>query len=450
MNNKKSGFWLTLNLVVILSFVLTACGTTASAAEPSPVPMAKASAVPSQTTAALRPAPQVSPSAVTSKLTVFSWWTTGNDLTGLSKLFGLYKVKNPTVSIVGGAESSVASSQAGQIQSSDTPDVFQVQIGRALIDPWVIPGKVQKLDDLYASQQWSQVFPQDLLDILNYQGHYYSVPVDIQRTNLEWYNTNTFQRLGVLRAPVTFADWLSMAAICQKASLPALALGDADHWELTDLFETVLIGNLGAQGYKNLWTGSVNWYDPKVTASLNIFKEMMSYANPNHANLTWQQAEQMVIDGKACTTITGDWVDSYNKSVNFTSAGWAPSPNNAGVYDIAADTFALPVGASDPANAKNWLTLVGSQVGQVSLNPLKGSNCARTDCDPKVFDTYLRSAISNWKKNAIVPSLSQGAAADQAWLQEINTTLSTLVANQNLAVAQANLAAECKNAGVCK
>jgi glucose/mannose transport system substrate-binding protein len=449
--NKKSGFWLALNLVAILSFILTACGTTVSATAPTSLPTSKPSVVPSKTSAALQPTPQVSPSTTaSSKLKVFSWWTTGNDLNGLDKLFGLYKVGNPTVSIVSGAESSVASIQASQIQVSNTPDVFQVQIGRALIDPWVIPGKVQKLDDLYTSQHWDQVFPQGLLDILNYEGHYYSVPVDIQRTNLQWYNTNTFQRLGILRAPITFTDWLSMAAVCKKANIPALAIGNADQWELTDLFETVLIGNLGAQGYNSLWTGGISWYDPKVTAALNIFKIMMSSANPDYAKLTWQQAEQMVIDGKACTTITGDWVNLYNKGVNFTSAGWAAAPNNAGVFDISADTFALPVGSTNLTNAKNWLSMVGSQEGQVSLNPLKGSSCARTDCDPKVFDTYQQSAISNWKKDAIVPSLSQGAAVNQAWLQEINTTLATLIANQNLVVAQANLAAECKNEGVCK
>ena len=453
MNSTKSGFWLILTMVVILSFLLTACGTTASAAQPSPVPTLKPSApsaVPSQTSSVAKPASQATPSAAANKLMLFSWWTTGNDLSGFNKLIDLYKVENPGVSVINGAESSVISSQVSQIQNSDPADVFQFEIGRALVNPLVNTGKVQKLDDLYTSQQWSQVFPQGLLDILNTQGHYYSVPVDIQRTNLQWYNTNTFQKLGILRAPVNFADWLSMASVCQKAKIPALALGDADHWELTNLFETVLIGNLGAQGYKNLWAGSVSWYDPKVTAALNIFKEMMSFANPNHASLTWQQAEQMVIDGQACTTITGDWVDSYNNSVNFTSAGWAPAPNNNGVYDIAAETFALPVGAANLTNAKNWLILMGSQAGQMSWNTMKDSNCARTDCDPKVFDPYVQTAISSWKKNAIVPSLSQGAAADQSWLQAINKILTTLVANQNLAVAQANLEAECKNAGVCK
>jgi glucose/mannose transport system substrate-binding protein len=451
MNHKKSGFWLAFNLVAILSVVLTACsGQSASAAEPSPVPTAKPTSLTGQTSAALKPAVQASPSAVPGKLKVFSWWASGNDLTGLNKLLELYKVENPGVTIAVGAESNGIPSQISQVQSSDPPDVFQFEVGRALIASWVSPGKVQALDDLYASQQWSRLFPQGLLDILNYKGHYYSVPVDVHRTNLMWYNPNTFQKLGVLRAPVTFADWLSMAAICQKAKIPALALGDADQWELTNLFETVLIGNLGAQGYKNLWAGSVSWNDPKVTAALNIFKEMVSFANPNHASMNWQQAVQMVNNGQACTTISGDWVDSYNNSSHFSSTAWAPAPNNGGVFDMTAETYAIPVGTANLSNAKNWLVLMGSQEGQMSFVTITGADCARIDCDPKLLDPYQQSALSNWKKNSIVPSLSQGAAVDQPWLLAINKILSSMVANQNLPVAQANLAAECKTVGICK
>jgi glucose/mannose transport system substrate-binding protein len=399
----------------------------------------------------LTPFVKVTPRAAENQLKVFTWWTTDKDLAAYHKLTELYQVKYPSVSIVTGTETNLVSPQAGQIQTSDNPDVIQAQIGHALVDPWVIPARVQDLDDLYTSQKLRQAFPPDLLDIMEYQGHYYSVPVDIQRANMEWYNTNTFQKLHIsVRSPENFADWLSMAAICKNAKMPALAIGDADHKGLADLFEVILIGNLGAQGYKNLWTGGISWSDPKVTASLLLFKQMMSYANPNFAKLSWQQAEQMVIDGRACTTISGDWVDSYNSSVNFSSAGWTPAPNNAGVFDITADTFALPQGANDPDSAADWLQLMGSHEAQMAVSLAKGTVCARNDCDSQPFDAYQQAAMISWKTDAIVPSLSQGAAINQAWLQDINNTLTTLVADQNLAVAQANLDAQCKNAGVCK
>ena len=36
---------------------------------------------------------------------------------------------------------------------------------------------------------------------------------------------------------------------------------------------------------------------------------MLQYINEDHAALTWDQANQLVIDGKAAMTIMGDWVD---------------------------------------------------------------------------------------------------------------------------------------------
>ncbi len=450
MNSRKFGFWLSLNLMMCLTIILTSCGITTSATESSPAPPVTPTVLAVQSGGILTPSPKITPSKAENKLKVFTWWTSASDLAGYHKLTELYNVKYPDVSIVTGTETLEISSEGSQIQSSDTPDVFQAQIGHALIDPWVVPAKVQDLDDLYTSQKLRQVFPQGLLDIMNYQGHYYSVPVDIQRANMEWYNTKTFQKLRIsVRSPENFTDWLSMAAVCKDAKIPALAVGDADHKGLANLFETALIGNVGAQDYKRLWAGNINWYDPKVTAALILFKQMMSFANPNYAKLTWQQAEQMVIDGRACTTIAGDWVDSYNSSVHFTAAGWTPAPNNAGVYDIAADTFALSEDADDPDSATDWLDLMGSHEAQMAVSLARGTVCARKDCDPQPFDPYQQTAILSWKTDDIVPSLSQGAAVNQAWLQDINQTLTTLVANQNLAVAQANLDAQCKNAGVC-
>ena len=55
-----------------------------------------------------------------------------------------------------------------------------------------------------------------------------------------------------------------------------------------------------------------------------------------------------------------------------------------------------------------WLKVVGSKAGQEAFNPLKGSICARTDCDASLFDDYLKSAMSDWKQDKIVPSLAHG------------------------------------------
>lgn len=389
-------------------------------------------------------------------LEIFSWWTTGNQAQGLSKLIALYAQQKAGVKVVnatqsGGNESIAPAVLASRIQGGDPPDSFQVKVGHALLDSWVLSGKIENLDDLYKSQGWETVIPKGLLDTVFYQGHYYAIPVSANRANMLWYNKTTFTALGITSIPQSFDDWFAMADKCKAAGLPALALGDSDgSGEPVYLFETILIGSLGAQGYLGLWSGTTSWTDAKVTTALENFKKMLGYLNPDYASLTWNQANQMVIDGKACTTILPDWVDADNQAKQFTASGWAPAPNNGGIYDVLADSFSLPKGAADPGNAKAWLELTGSLAGQEAVNPVKGSICSRTDCDPTLFGPYLQWSAQEWAKDTIVPSLAGGEAAGPSWTSAISDTIGTFMISQDSSATQTALVKACTDAKVCK
>ena len=77
-------------------------------------------------------------------------------------------------------------------------------------------------------------------------------------------------------------------------------------------------------------------------------------------------------------------------------------------------------------NAQNWLKVCGSKEGQEAFNPKKGSICARTDCDPKLFNAYLQSAMVDWSKDAIVPSVVHGAAAIESGLRIYKDTMQSV------------------------
>jgi glucose/mannose transport system substrate-binding protein len=93
---------------------------------------------------------------------------------------------------------------------------------------------------------------------------------------------------------------------------------------------------------------------------------------------------------------------------------------------------------------------VGSKAGHEAFNPLKGSICARTDCDASLFDDYLKSAMADWKQDKIVPSLAHGAAAKPGWLTDISDAVTAFVTTPDTATLQSRLGDACKSAGVCK
>jgi glucose/mannose transport system substrate-binding protein len=389
-------------------------------------------------------------------LEIFSWWTNGNDSAGLDRLYNLYGQENQGVRVVnavvaGSLEITQTMVLASRMQGGDPPDTFQTHIGQELIDNWVVTGRLENLDGLYQAEGWETSFPRGVLDLVSYQGHYFSVPLTIHRLNLMWYNKQTFRTAGILNVPKTFDEWIAMAELCKAAGLPALALGDSrGSWTSTALFETVLIGSVGADGYKGLWTGATSWTDPKVTIALENFKKMLGYVNDDHASLSWDQANQLIIDGKACTTILPDWVDADNLSKKFTSSGWTPAPDNGGIYDVISDSFVLAKGARDPANTLAWLRLVGSKAGQEAFNPVKGSVCVRTDCNPDLFGPYLQWAGQEWIKDTVVPSLAFGSAAKPGWLAAISDAINTFVTTQDVAATQTLLVNACAEAKICK
>jgi glucose/mannose transport system substrate-binding protein len=381
---------------------------------------------------------------------IFSWWTTGGEAAGLLRLFDLARKQQAGLEIInatvaGGAGQNAKAVLKTRMLGGDPPDSFQVHMGQELIDTWVVTGYMEPLDDLYRQAGWEQAFPRGVLELLKHDGRYYSVPANIHRANVLWYNTKVFQAAGVA-PPKTFDEFFHVAEKLKARGITPLALGDNGIWASTHLFETVLIG-AGAEAYKGLWTGTTDWNGPAVKHALETMARMLDYVNSDHAARSWDQANDLVIQGKAGMTIMGDWVDADNLAKRFKDSGWAPAPGNAGIYDALSDTFGVPRKAPHKKEALAWLRLVGSREGQEAFNPLKGSICARTDCDPKLFGPYLRWAMEQWKRDAIVPSLAHGAAAKESWLAAINDAMNLFVTHRDVARAQRMLAQAARDAG---
>jgi len=96
------------------------------------------------------------------------------------------------------------------------------------------------------------------------------------------------------------------------------------------------------------------------------------------------------------------------------------------------------------------LTIAGSKEGQEAFNPVKGSICARTDCDKTLFGVYLQSAMDDWSSNTVVGSLTHGVVANDSWKTEIDTALGLFVADPKVDMFQTALVAACKASGPCK
>jgi glucose/mannose transport system substrate-binding protein len=382
------------------------------------------------------------------RLEIFSWWTAGGEAEGLAAMFDLYRSLYPSVELVnatvaGGAGSNAKVVLATRMQGGNPPDSFQVHAGHELIDSWVRAGKMEPITFIFKNNGWLDKFPKGLIDIISYKGEIYSVPVNIHRSNVLWYNTKIFSRAHV-RPPQTLDELMSVCEILSRRGITPLALGDNGIWAAVHLLESVLLGSMGPERYKGLWTGDTPWDGPEVQLALIRLAGLMRYVNTDHAALSWDGAVQYVIDGKCAMTIMGDWAEGYFKAKGLTPGrdfGWTASPGTRGSFIMLSDSFGLPQGAPDRDAAVHWLTLAASREGQDAFNPKKGSIPSRIDGDRSLYDDYQRAAMDSFGTDTIVPSVTHGAAASEGWLAMIQDTMSIFVCDFNIEKATAGLVA---------
>jgi len=427
----------------IIALVVAACGGNGATTGPGG-------------TAAATDAAAACPAGST-KIEVQSWWTTGGEATGLQKLFDKFNADNAglcayNAAIAGGAGTNAKAAIKTRTLAGTPPDTFQVHMGHELLDTYVNISAGSVLAPLDASIIDTTKFPAGVVKIISgSDGKPYTVPVNIHRANELWYSKKVFSD-NSLQPPTSWDEFVTTADALKAKGITPLALGDNGIWAYGMVFETILIGELGADGFSGLWTGTTKWDDPKVTDALNTLKKVSGYVNADHSSLSWDQANQLVIDGKAGMTIMGDWANGDYVAKNFTNYGWAPAPGNVGIYQALADSFPLPAKAPNADAVKKLLAFMASEEGQDIFNPYKGSIPARTDAGTPPagglqYNDYQKSAMGDWTKDTVVPSMEHGAAASPAWTSAVEAALTTFATGQDVAATQAALVAAAQAAG---
>jgi glucose/mannose transport system substrate-binding protein len=362
---------------------------------------------------------------------IYSWWTGPGEEDGLRAMVADFEARNRGVRVVnaavsGGAGTNAKAILASRLLADDPPDSYQRHAGLELADD-VRSGKVSDLTGLYAEQGWTSVLPRGLLDNLTIGGKLYAVPVNIHRANLIWYRPATLRSLGFAGPPRSWPEFLKQAATIRAKGLTPLTVGP--EWTQKHLMEAILLGELGPDGYEELWGGGTAWRRPATRAALDTFHRVLAQSDVTSSAADWQPQLDRVTSGSAVYAVMGDWAYSYLAITK--KLAWdkdfavAASPGSDGVFDFLSDSFTLPTGARHPDLARRWLVECGSVAGQDLFNPLKGSIPARTDADPSRYTGYLAWDLGQWRdpRTRIVGSLTHGVVADNGWNAEIDTAL---------------------------
>lgn len=85
--------------------------------------------------------------------------------------------------------------------------------------------------------------------------------------SLVWYDTDTFEQAGV-DPPKTWEELLQAGTTFTEFGVAPFAIGGAEGWTVTDLFENVYLELHGPEAYDQLARHEVPWDDPSVVSAL--------------------------------------------------------------------------------------------------------------------------------------------------------------------------------------
>jgi glucose/mannose transport system substrate-binding protein len=377
---------------------------------------------------------------------IFSWWVHPGEADALTALLGVVKTQAPNL-VVTNSAASVDFNKAPQIltdrmQQGNPPDSFQVHGGDELLDQWVLvngsdsQSKMESLNFLYQQQGWYSVFPQSLVDVLSYNGNVYSIPVNIHRGNIVFYNTQIFSNLG-LTPPTTWDEFFTAADAIQASGTVPVALGGQDGFGLGMVFDAALLAKGGADYYKTFFQGKANpASDQQLADAVGVLQKYLTYVQPDPGTKAWSDAADMLRGNQAGMLLMGDWCKAYLVTEGFqedTQFGVFPAPDTTGSFIFITDTFGLPKGAAHRDNTLQLLKVLGSVDAEDAFNPIKGSIPARTDADRSKYDAVAQQSMTDYASAGsstdpavgLVPSFAHGSAAPPSFLTDFNTALAT-------------------------
>ncbi|MFW6262841.1 MAG: ABC transporter substrate-binding protein [Thermotogota bacterium] len=381
-------------------------------------------------------------SAKENELLVYHWWTAGGEKVAIDALFEAFLEKYPEYDIVenpvGGGGGGIMRSQIKtMVMAGNPPDTFQITYGTGMIESFT--SILQPIDHLMKDFN----VPQDVMDWGRVDGKMYGVPLNIMQSNCLWYNKEIIEELDIQMPINSIKEFYAACEKIKNAGYTPLAVGAGmgqGFW-LGTLYEAIVsaLPN-GADVLNAYYAGEVV---PSENETLvEALKSMAyiynnGYINSDFSALTWDQAGQMLANGKAAFFVMGDWTkglfDASGLKANV-DYGYQSFPGSS-VFVGHADCFVLPIGV-DSQVAKDWLSYLTTAEAETVFCPLKGATPPRLDAPVEgIYDSIALEIMGKFRDPEITKILSEFGAPPEAYLSLFGTFFSEFFLNPKVNAA---------------
>jgi glucose/mannose transport system substrate-binding protein len=348
-----------------------------------------------------------------------SWWTTGSEGAALGTLLAAFRQANPGVdavnaAVAGGAGSQAVVELARRLRRDDPPDVWQAFAGES-VRGYAQRGVVRDVSAVFTGDDLGATMQPDILRSVQRGGRPYGVPTGAHRSNVLWFNTGVLARAGV--APPSGAYRLDALMRdlrkVKAAGVTPLCLGGRDAFTTAELFENVLLGEIGASGWSAMAADRLNWRGTPVRTALDSFGDLLAYADPQAGGLTWDAATKKLATGGCAFESMND--SAYGELIaggarEGTDFGAVAFPGTGDTFLAVVDVFVAATKAENAKNALAFLAEINKPATQVAFSRAKGSVPVVRTVDVSSLPPYQRNSSKSLWASPVLLSVAHGEA----------------------------------------
>lgn len=304
-----------LSVLMIATFVLSACASTATPAPaeaPAPTEAAVATTAPAATDApeATVAAPVAPESEVSGPLTVWHAYAGQQDKVDfINYAMQTFKEKYPNIVIeeVPMEHSAYKTKLNTAMSAGSPPDVFYTLPG-GYLGTFVKGGQVYQLDDELAKDGWGDSFIPSSMKSVQYDGKTYGVPIDIDAV-VVWYNKKLFEANG-WTTPKTWDEFNVLCDAIKAKGIVPLTLGNKDRWPSTFYFQfgALRLAGTGIVDKFNLGDTTAS-FNPEGVKPLQLMADLVKNNDfPTGFNgMSDAEANILFLNSQAAMVVNGTW-----------------------------------------------------------------------------------------------------------------------------------------------
>lgn len=384
---------------------------------------------------------------LTGTVEVLHWWTSGGEAEAAATIQSALEEEGHSwedFAVAGGGGDEAMTTLRSRAVGGNPPTAAQVKGPQ--IQDWAQEGFLANLDPIAEAENWDEAIPEQVSEIMQYEGNYVAVPVNVHRQNWMWVNPDLFEEADV-EIPETWDEFEEAADALEEEGITPVAWTGGDIWEASVL-ELIIAGIGGIDFYNSTMVDldQDQIESDTMVEALEILRMIESYADAGAEGREWNESTSMVIEGEAAMQFMGDFakgefIAADQEAGEDYRAVPAPETQDQFMYNI--DSFIMFEREDESARAAQqaMARLILSQDVQESFNQLKGSIPVRTDMSPDPFDEPAQDSMAAFaeadERGELIPSMAHEMAVSRAARGAIFDAVTSYMSDEDMSAEEA-------------